>query len=210
MFALEYLENAHRVNKAHSTDEAIVAASEWLAHFHERTMMEPNKFETGMIKYDLSFFYRWICNTEEFIKQGGKSKTYPWMSKLCLNFKKNVDKLIFSSQSIIHGEFYPANILFSHQKVYPVDWQSAAIGSGLIDLASLIEGWPVDITTICKSAYKNNRSLKAQDNFEELLLLSQIYWQFRWLGERIDWTLDKKIQYRFDRLIQFSELLNLV
>ena len=43
---------------------------------------------------------------------------------------------------MIHGEYYPHNILFQSGVVRPVDWETAALAPGEIDLATLCEGWP--------------------------------------------------------------------
>ena len=48
-------------------------------------------------------------------------------------------------RTLIHGEFYPCNVLIRgrghRERVCPVDWEMAAVGPGLMDLASLTTGW---------------------------------------------------------------------
>ena len=48
-------------------------------------------------------------------------------------------------RTFVHGELYPSNVLVvrddRHPRVCPIDWEMAAIGPGLIDLAALVGGW---------------------------------------------------------------------
>ena len=68
-------------------------------------------------------------------------------------FKNNLALLISEPQTIIHGEYYPANILIKDGAIYPIDWESAAVGPGEIDLATLIEGWDQKLAEEAKQAY---------------------------------------------------------
>ena len=47
--------------------------------------------------------------------------------------------------TFIHGEFYPSNVLVGPPPgaaaICPIDWEVAAVGPGLVDLAALTTGW---------------------------------------------------------------------
>ena len=47
-------------------------------------------------------------------------------------------------------------------------------------------------------------------DFERKLDAAQIYWNFRWLGERPDWTHREKALQRFERLRSLSERMGLI
>jgi len=64
-----------------------------------------------------------------------------------------------------------------------VDWQSAAIGPGVIDLASLIEAWPQDLVRESRDVYARAWSLEDDDaRFDDELAAARLYWSMRWLG----------------------------
>ena len=48
-------------------------------------------------------------------------------------------------RTFVHGELYPSNVLVVRDdrdpRVCPIDWEMAAIGPGLVDLAALVGGW---------------------------------------------------------------------
>jgi thiamine kinase-like enzyme len=86
---------------------------------------------------------------------------------------------------VIHGEYYPRNILGRGGRVHPVDWESAAIGAAEIDIAALTEHWPRDVTATCLAAYLDARWPRgAPEGFAERLALARMYLHFRWLGEQ--------------------------
>lgn len=52
-------------------------------------------------------------------------------------------------QTLVHGELYASNVLIGRTgerlTVWPIDWETAALGTALIDLAAISSGW--DATT---------------------------------------------------------------
>jgi thiamine kinase-like enzyme len=95
------------------------------------------------------------------------------------------EELASNPLTVIHGEYYPKNILVRAQtEIVPVDWESAAIGPGEIDLASLIEGWPEDSRAACRRAYLGARwDGGCPDEFERRLASARMYFALRWLGD---------------------------
>ncbi len=113
--------------------------------------------------------------------------------------------------AIIHGEYYPNNILFCQGTIYPVDWEAAAVAIGEIDLVSLMEGWPPEFVRKAKVEYQSARwPAGPPADFERKLETAQLYWLFRWLGDRPDWTHQKKALKRFERLRSIGERLGLI
>jgi aminoglycoside phosphotransferase (APT) family kinase protein len=68
-----------------------------------------------------------------------------------------VVRLAALPRTFVHGELYPSNVLVVRTEqpvgVYPVDWEMAAIGPGLIDLAALLGGWAVPERERLEAAY---------------------------------------------------------
>ena len=68
-----------------------------------------------------------------------------------------------------------------------MDWESAAIGAGEIDLASLTDGWPTEIAESCEREYAAARWPQGPPpEFAERLALAKLYWGLRWLGNTPD------------------------
>jgi len=65
-----------------------------------------------------------------------------------------------------------------------VDWQSAAIAAGEVDLASLTHSRPRQMVQKCEREYCESRWPKgAPDDFEERLEAARVYMNLRWLGD---------------------------
>ncbi len=117
----------------------------------------------------------------------------------------------FYSGSVIHGEFYPGNILLHRGRVYPIDWESAAVAAGEIDLASLTERWPAAVAGCCEAEYRRARwPEEVPADYRRKLAAARLYLAFRWLGERPDWTTDDSDAWRFEQLRLAGEELGLL
>jgi thiamine kinase-like enzyme len=120
----------------------------------------------------------------------------PWLAPLRTRFGEAVAVLLAESPTVIHGEYYPDNILYRGGRIYPVDWESAALAAGVIDLASLTEGWPDELVRECSHQYQAARwPSGTPDGFNRRLWAARLYLQFRWLGDRPDthvpaWRID--------------------
>ena len=75
------------------------------------------------------------------------------LAGLATTFEERASELTSAPQTIIHGEYYPKNILVREGEIFPVDWESAAVAAGEIDLASLTEGWPEEDKRVCQAEY---------------------------------------------------------
>jgi thiamine kinase-like enzyme len=122
-----------------------------------------------------------------------------------------VDTHLFSSPTIIHGEFYPHNVLLSDGQIYPIDWESAAIAAGEIDLSALTEAWRPEHRRQCELAYQEARwGRAAPAEFERALAAARLYLCFRWMGEQPGWTLGAGHREYFDRMQISGEQLGLI
>ena len=161
-------------------------------------------------RYDPRYYRGWAQRTLEFSRP--LHPRFPWLIRLCKS-EEWFAPLLASPPTVIHGEFYAKTVLVRDQSVFMVDWESAAIAAGEIDLAALTEGkhWPEIVVSQCESAYINARWPEgAPSNFEETLDAAKIYLHFRWLGERPDWTVRGKNLSRFDYLHATAQRLGLI
>jgi thiamine kinase-like enzyme len=206
ILVIEYLEMAQRVSKVRQND-AMLKAANWIGMFHRlnETKAKQNKLPF-LLSYNHEYYTSWVDRTLKFTNEIAKTEYYPWLKNLCTKLENKIDLLWNISPTIIHGEYYPENILFQNNKIYPIDWQSAAVAFGEIDLASLTEGWGDKVEKECKEEYKHVRwPCGTPNSFEEMFLYAKMYWQFRWLGKSPDWTNDEKLTPCFETLYSLGK-----
>jgi hypothetical protein len=64
------------------------------------------------------------------------------------------ERLAGAQTTFVHGECYPANVLIAGSDCYLVDWETAGIGCGELDLAALTAGsWASTTIDACDQAY---------------------------------------------------------
>ena len=104
---------------------------------------------------DIAFYLGWARQTASFASRSPSQ--FSWIVALCRRYEGHVDSLLSAEQTIVHGEFYPSNVLVKSEVVYPVDWESAAHAAGELDLAALIEGWSTQRAEPCILEYLSSR-----------------------------------------------------
>jgi thiamine kinase-like enzyme len=137
--------------------------------------------------YNRAYFMAW-ANRFKSLSTGLRVE-FSWLDDLLGYFVAHIHVLTTSPHTIIHGEYYPRNILMKAGDIYPVDWESTAIGPGEIDLASLIEGWEEADAASATEAYCLARWPLGNDSpelFAKKLLLARIYFYLWWWPDRID------------------------
>jgi hypothetical protein len=209
---LEFLERCTRLKdirvrlKGISQPVALALAARWLGRFHEIQQARLANGAVSFLKqYDADYYNGWLQRTWEFAKP--LRKTFPWLQTLCRCGKKIFAPLLVAVPTIIHGEFYINNILVRRSRVFPIDWESTAIAPGEIDLAALTEGpWRQAVVKRCQREYKGNRwPSGAPEHFLRTLDAARLYLQFRWLGDRPEWTMREKSRWRFEELRRVAQ-----
>lgn len=176
VIVLEYLENSERLHETMEPEVFLSQAAKWIAGLHSQSITERFAF---LHRYSKDYFNSWIYQIEAI--QDLVRNSHPWLLKLINFFKRNIHFLTKVDQCLIHGEFYANNILVFNNGIYPIDWETTAIGPGEIDLASLIEGWSEDLATKMINAYKIERwgsTWAAPQSFDRTMIMSQLYLQF--------------------------------
>src|SRR5262249_8170323 len=113
----------------------------------------------------------------------------------------------------IHGEFFANTVLVRGEKLFALDWESAAVAPGEIDLAMLTdgEGWPAKLVRCWEESYLRVRWPDgAPADFNRTLAAARVYVQFRWFGDRPEKTLREKTLWRFDHLREAAKKLGLL
>lgn len=206
---IESISDSARVTEFEDQHSAMGRAAGEIASLHRYFERADVRDDIGFLRsYSREYYLGWIRRTAEF---GSIFREHmPWLDELCKRCEDMMEPLLDAPQTVIHGEFYPHNVLCRDSDVYLIDWQSTAIGPGEIDLASLTEKWPNDIVEVCRSAYVNARWPDgAPSEFELTLAAARLYLVFRWLGDRPEWTMKPRSKWGFEQLRQLAVDLGL-
>ncbi len=180
---LEYLEGSQRVHKSGSPAVSMVRAAGCIGAFHA-------KCELLLQSASLPFLF--ALDREYYLRQARQAmkltrhlhRRLPWLRRLVRHFQDSISEL-GKAVTVIHGEYYPKNALLSAGQIRVVDWQSAAVGAGEIDIAALTTGhWGRALVEQCELAYRKARWQDEQPHgFERRLALAHIYWPIVFLGD---------------------------
>lgn len=178
LLALEHLDSFDRVQKSGDPD-GLARAAAWIGQFH--AVHENPPAPELLNVHDRAYYTGWV------------ERAARWTDGLATldpeRFGDNLHRLLLEDPlTIVHGEYYPDNILVRDSEVCPVDWEWAAIAAGEIDLAALTEGWwPHDRVRACIQAYCEARwGAGPPTGFAQRLDAARIYLHLRWLGGRRD------------------------
>jgi hypothetical protein len=181
------LPGAVRVSKLPAI-RGLCGAAAWIGHFHASHALDAkNEAPIPLLRYHLDYYLGWADRTRRFAALEGPEPR--WLAGLCGSFARVARLLVEGSLTVIHGEYYPDNVLVRETVVHPVDWQTAAVAAGEIDLAALTERWPRAVAEQCERAYRSARwADETPASFPDTLLAARLYLHFRWLGDRPEWT----------------------
>jgi Ser/Thr protein kinase RdoA (MazF antagonist) len=111
--------------------ETWATVARWLARLHDR--LTPFAEDGCLVRYDGDYYRRSFARARDAV---------PALGRLAPRYDEVVERLVALPRTVVHGELYPSNVLVTRDRVCVVDWESAASGPGLIDLAALVTGWP--------------------------------------------------------------------
>lgn len=196
---LEYLDDCLRLDRTDG-DAAITGAATWLGTFHaSHVRLARGPSHAFLSRYDEKYYGGWVERALRFA--GPLERGVPWLPAVCAAAGEIFEPLLRAPQTVIHGEFYPHNVLVQDGRLMPVDWESAAVGAGEIDLAALTDGWGERISSACLEAYLRARGPdRDRSATERRLDAARAYLCFRWLGERPALTAQKISRVRFETL----------
>jgi hypothetical protein len=134
------------------------SAARWIARFHRafpETSVGRLVQTSRLLVYDAAFYWMWLERAQRFA--AGRPRVRRIVDRIAGRYSKVVARLVRLPQTLIHGEFYPCNIVIDRTgaavRVCPVDWEMAAIGPGLMDIASLTTGWSARARHALTAAY---------------------------------------------------------
>jgi Phosphotransferase enzyme family len=203
---LEYVNRSLRAGKVPRL-RAMKMASRWIGQFHGNN--ERGGARARFLNaYDTAYYAGW---TRRSSACGRRLRLpLPWLATLSRRLEREIATLAALPQTVIHGEYYPHNILFQSGVIRPVDWETAALAPGEIDLATLCEGWGPEDCRLLETEYQRARwpGGGAPPEFRRNLDLAGIYMQLRWLGDNDPrWS---RNMTRWERLYAASKRLGLI
>ena len=202
---IDYIDGASRLE--FSDPEFIVHAARWIAAFHRLNELRAEDLAHVVHRYDLSYYMGWANRTQ----QHANGQNFAWLPDVVRAFEALAEELVQPPLTVIHGEYYPKNILVKDGNIIPVDWESTALAAGEIDLVSLSEGWPAQDKKDCEAEYRHERwPTGAPAAFERRLAIAEVYLLFRWLGDRPEWAIGEEASLQFETLRQLGERLGVL
>ncbi len=213
---LEYLNHCIRlcdmkVHRWRRQPTAMAHAARWIGRFHATHQVTAGDGAFPFLRhYDAEYLQGWARRT--LVLARPLHHVFPWLEELCSHSEWWTAPLLSAPLTVVHGEFYPKNLLLRGEKVHVVDWESAAVAAGEIDLAALTEGgWPVSYVSRSERAYQHARWPEGTPpHFRPTLEAAHVYLHFRWLGERQDWSLAEKNRWRYSQLRLSAKKLGLL
>jgi len=173
----------------------------WLAVMHARFAGETGRLARAapLLRYDGDFYRRWADRARASLGRSGlrlSRDARRGMAQLFENYDRVIGQLVALPMTFIHGEFYASNVLVQEEekdlRVCPVDWEMAAVGPGLIDLAALTAGgWTADERAALALAY--HAALVPGESrppgaFLEALDYCRLHLAVQWLGWSVGWS----------------------
>ena len=159
-------------------------------------------------RYAPDYYIGWARRTMQYA--AAVKADFPWLEDLCRRCEPALAELAQVPQMVIHGEYYAKNLLISDGEVYPVDWESAAVAPGEIDLATLTDACEADVVARCERAYQVARwPAGAPPHFTRTLDLARLYVHLRWLGDDPGRKLRRRL-WRYQVLRTLGERLRLL
>jgi aminoglycoside phosphotransferase (APT) family kinase protein len=198
---LEYLDDGIRLHKVEEPGR-MQAAARWLGAFHAfYADARPTKATGFLTHYDRDYYTGWVGQTADQI--GVLRSHAPWLSELCSTAAEWIDRLLAAPVTVVHGEYYPDNIIVRQHEPHPIDWESAAVAPGEVDLAALTGGeWPEGLVRECEQEYSAARwaGVVMPEHFPATLAAARMYLHFRWLGDQAAQEVTPPVRSRLAQL----------
>ena len=153
-------------------------AAAWLARAHRALAFGPAP--PRLIRYDRAFYDHWVERSR------GRGARHAEAAEA---YGRVIDRLLAFPVQPIHGELYASNVLVTDDgRVAPVDWEMAAVGPVLVDLAALTTALTADQQERLERAYFDVRGWPdGLRGFLRDLDACRLHLCLRWLGWADDW-----------------------
>jgi len=167
--------------------ELWLEAARWLARFHASVDRNTARNSVPcLLQCDAPFYSNWLYRAHEMAGAP--------LDRIAERYDRVIEVLLSLPRTVLHNEFYASNVLIQQRvrrvRVCPVDWEVAAIGPSLFDVAALASGkWARDARLRILEAYHSTlpRHLQAPD-----MILAfdacQLHLALQWIGWSRTWS----------------------
>lgn len=194
---MEHLSAALRVGEAPEVS-GILAAAEWCGEFHRwGEARHDDPLLAFLVRYDAGSYTAWLPRLERLCEQAALQPS--WLTELMATAPMVLERLASEPVTLIHGELSPQNVLWHNGMIVPIDWESAAFGPGVIDLAALLFGWPAETIERCLDAYWVARCRPRPAGFAAVWDAAILYTGLRWVPQPANAT-DERFHAAIERL----------
>lgn len=169
----------------------------WLARMHARFAGRTNTLPLRLLVHDKEYYARWLERARGFVRwpelAARQVRGFDWLAHRYLRIAEWV---VDRPATFLHGEFYPSNIVIERSvggiRTRPVDWEMAAVSSGILDLAALASGaWGETERRALAGAYREALPTEEQPSLNALvedLDRARFLLAVQWLGWSAAWT----------------------
>jgi hypothetical protein len=168
-------------------------AARWLGAFHSGfagRLDEVRAANPYLLDLSADWFRSWCERAMERIADT-EDRRAPALQRALQRYDGVVDALAALPRTFVHGELYPSNVLVVQgdpPRICPVDWEMAAIGPGLIDLAALVGGWgDAERRRLVDAFLDGSDGAQEPDALEADLARCRLHLALQWLGWSGDW-----------------------
>jgi hypothetical protein len=166
-------------------------AARWIARFHRSfaaSAVSRLVHTSRLLVYDDAFYWMWLERAQRFAAR--RPRVREIVDRIARRHSTIVDRLVRLPRTLIHGEFYPCNIMIQRGRggrVCPVDWEMAAFAPGLMDLASLTTGWSPRVQRALAAAYCDESERETAASIATDLDCCRLHLAVRMLGWSDAW-----------------------
>jgi hypothetical protein len=166
------------------------AVARWLRRLHDRFAGRPPS-SPSLLRHDAAFYRLWAERARAHVGAA--------LEPVLEHHERVVERLVALPRSLIHGELYASNVIVQlngEVRVAPVDWEMAAVGPGLVDLAALTTGWAEGERSLIVAGYGEVDPVDLDCCRLQLAL--------QWLGWSPDWR--PPAEHAHDWLAEATEI----
>jgi hypothetical protein len=199
-------------------------AARWLARMHAQLPDAAMRHEhdARLLRYDRDFCNMWIDRAMRFSHHPDHAARWniapEKMERVAEVCREAVRHICDLPKVFIHGEFYASNILFfqdgERKRICPVDWETSALGTGLLDLAALIAGnWTEEqretmVSTYVSGVASPQEVLGMRRSVTFTLRCCRLFLATKWLGWSMHWQ--PPAEHRHDWFAEAAQMARLV
>jgi hypothetical protein len=193
-------------------------AARWLARMHASLAGRAGG-DGPLLRYDRDLLGVWARRAAGFAddpRSAWSGAERDRIRDLASRYDTVVEQLEALAPTFLHGEFYASNVLVQRNagppRICPIDWEIAAIGPGLLDLAALSVGkWTQTERARLAAAYRaaapagaETASHLSDQEFARALDFARLQLAVQWLGWEPRW--EPPVEHRQDWLGEALQL----